>query len=139
MNTWELEELNEELEQLDEEVLAELPKVLPALPAEPGQVDLGQLQGRLLDPRRPGTEGGAKRHTGKLPEHLAGDKELHHVLLVEQLQHLLLGKLLEPLHLILLAELQEGDHLFLQDVLLHLLQIYVPDEMSDNFRALATS
>ena len=47
-----------ELEQLDEEVLAEAPELLPALPEEPGQVDLGELQGRRLDPRRPGTQGG---------------------------------------------------------------------------------
>ena len=51
-----------ELEQLDEEVLAEAPELLPVLPAEPGQVDLGELQGRRLDPHRPGSQGGTYRH-----------------------------------------------------------------------------
>ena len=114
------------LEELDEELLGELPQLPPPLPAQPGQVELAEPQGRRLDPRRPGTGVWTKGDRRKLPEQVAGHEELHHGTLVEELHHLLLGELLQLLYLVLLAEFQEGDHLLLQDALLNLLQVNVP-------------
>merc|ERR1712015_531982 len=61
-----------------------------------------------------------------LPELVSRLEELDHIFLLEALHHSVLRQLLQLVHLVLLPDLEEGDHLLLQETLLHLLQVHEP-------------
>merc|ERR1719167_2058752 len=74
--------------------------------ANPGHVELGELHGRLA------------QLLGSVE--VADGQQLDHVLSAQLGHHLLLGQLLETRHLVLFAQLEEGDRLLGEDLLVQL-------------------
>merc|ERR1719509_210168 len=103
-------------EDVHEEVHVALEGVPPALLLpQPAKIHQDKLLGGLLD--------------GVPVELVAGDGELDHVLPVEDLAHPLLGPRLELLHQVHVGQLQEGGQVGVEDGLVHLVGVDVPDEL----------
>merc|ERR1711962_262577 len=84
----------------------------------PGHVELGELYGRLA------------QLLGS--EEVTNGQQLDHVLSAQLGHHLLLGQLLETRHLVLVAQLEEGDRLLGKDLLVQLGRVDELHEDSSN-------
>merc|ERR1711962_932308 len=86
--------------------------------ANPGHVELGEVDGSLT------------QLLG--PVEVADGQQLDHVLSAQLGHHLLLGHLLETRHLVLVAQLKEGDRLLGEDLLVQLGRVDELHEGSSN-------
>merc|ERR1711962_1981183 len=86
--------------------------------ANPGHVELGELDGSLA--QLPGAV------------EVADGQQLDHVLSAQLGHHLLLGQLLETRHLVLVAQLEEGDRVLGKDLLVQLGRVDELHEGSSN-------